>query len=226
MPHTAVDLVVIAVILISAVLSFIRGFTREVFSLATWLLAIYLGFTQYTRVTPYLEEHIANTMLRDVAAGCIVFAVVMLFLFPIGYYLRGFVKGEQVTAVDRSLGFVFGAGRGYLLMAILYLIISWVMPDERQPLWLKEANTRPALVYGADTLRGLIPEEQRAMVERAMATKEKSDAKGEAKGEITTEELKPVTVPEIKLPEPAPEQKMPSLDEKLDQLNKAIQKKD
>src|SRR6185369_4335448 len=185
MPHTAVDIAVIAVILISAVLAFIRGLTREVISLGTWLLAVYLAFTQYARVTPYLEEKISNPVMRDVCGGFIIFAVVMLILLPIGFYLRGFVKGEQVTAVDRSLGFVFGAGRGYLLMAMLYLIISWVMPEEKQPPWLKESNTRPVLAYGADAMRNLIPAEQRALLEK------KGKEAEEAKDQLpAVEELK------------------------------------
>ncbi|MBI3419343.1 MAG: CvpA family protein [Proteobacteria bacterium] len=210
MPHTAVDIIVIAVILISAVLAFIRGLTREVLSLGTWLLAIYLAFTQYGRVTPWLVEKITNPVVRDFVGGLIIFAAIMIVLLPIGFYVRGFIKGEQITAVDRSLGFVFGAGRGYVLMAILYLIVAWLLPEEKQPAWLKEANTRPALAYGADVMRDMIPAEQRALLEKKAHQAEENASKESE--------------------EPPPEEdkdkdksKAPTLDGKVDQLDRVIQ---
>jgi membrane protein required for colicin V production len=178
MPHTAVDILVIAVILISAVLAFIRGITREMLSLGTWLLAIFLAFTQFDKVTPYLEEKVANPMIRDFLGGLIIFGAVLVILLPIGFYLRGFVKGEQVTAIDRSLGFVFGALRGYALMAILYLVVMLAMPEDKQPPWLQEANTKPALAYGAELIRGVIPAEQRDIFDKKKpgATEEEEPA--------------------------------------------------
>jgi membrane protein required for colicin V production len=199
MPNSLVDIFVIAVILISAVLAFIRGLTREMLSLGTWLLAIYLAFTQFDKVAPYLEEQVANATIRDFLAGLIIFGAVLIILLPIGFYLRGFVKGEQVTAIDRSLGFVFGALRGYILMVVIYLVVVLALPEEKQPVWLKEANTKPALAYGAEIIRNAIPAEQRDFLE-----KKKKDAE-----EV---EEQPLTPPGGS-----------SLDGKMDQLDQVIQ---
>lgn len=166
MPNTAVDIILILIILLSAILAFVRGFMREALALGTWLAAVYLGFTQYPHVTPYLEDKISNPMIRDFAGGIVIFFAVLLILVPIGFYLRSFIKGEQITAVDRSLGFLFGAARGFLLISILYLIVSWLLPEEKQPLWLKEANTKPVMVFGADLVKSLIPAEQRELMEK------------------------------------------------------------
>jgi membrane protein required for colicin V production len=204
MPHTAVDIIVVAVILISAILAFIRGLTREALSLGTWLLAIYLAFTQYPHVTPYLEEKISNPMLRDFTGGLIIFGAVLLIFLPVGFYLRSFVKGEQVTAIDRSLGFVFGAARGYLLIAILYLIVTLVLPEEKLPAWLKEANTRPALAFGAETIRGVLPAEQRDLLEKQAKKAKEKEEKAESSSD-------------------APKENNSSLDGKVNQLDQIIQ---
>lgn len=180
LPNTAVDIAVVLVILLSAGLAFVRGFVREALALGTWLLAIYLGFTQYPLLAPYLEQKVSNPNIRDFLAGIGVFAGVMIVLIPIGFFVRSFIKGENVTAIDRSLGFVFGAARGFLLISIIYLIVSWLVPEEKQPEWLKEANTRPILVYGADMVRAAIPAEQRKMLEK------KPDSEKEAADGDTT----------------------------------------
>lgn len=187
MPNTAVDIIFVLIILLSATLAFVRGATRELLAVGTWLVAVFLGFTQYPLVTPWLLEHIngkmiqENEMIRNFLAGLIIFCGVMLVLVPISFYIRSFIKGESITAVDRSFGFVFGAARGYLLLAIFYLLVSWQMPEEKQPEWLKEANTKPALAFGADLVKSLIPEEQRQMMEqKADETKKAGEAIGTA----------------------------------------------
>ncbi len=166
MPNTAVDIVVIIIILLSAGLAFVRGFVRESLSLGTWSIAAYLGFTQYALVAPYLETSIQQPQLRDFAGGLVIFLGVLLLLIPFSMYIRSFIKGEHITSIDRSFGFLFGAARGFFLISIVYLIVSWLLPEEKQPIWLKEANTKPALAYGADLVKNLIPQEQRELMEK------------------------------------------------------------
>lgn len=176
MPNTAVDVVVVLIILLSAALAFVRGFAREALALGTWLIASYLGFTQYALVTPYLEHHISNPTIRDFAGGIGIFLAVMVLFIPISFYIRSFIKGDPITSIDRSIGFVFGALRGFLLLSILYLIISWLLPEEKQPEWLKDANTRPVLSFGAGLVRDIIPKEQRELMEKK-APEDKEDTK-------------------------------------------------
>lgn len=184
MPNTAVDIVVILIILLSAGLAFVRGFAREAISMGTWFAASYLGFTQYQLVMPYLEDKIHNEMIRQFASGVVVFLGVLIILIPIGMYIRSFIKGEHVTSIDRSFGFLFGAARGYLLLSIIYLIISWLLPEEKQPAWLKEANTKPILVYGAELTKELIPKEQLELMEKkAKEPQEKSQEPAIPSGE-------------------------------------------
>lgn len=188
MPNTAVDIVVIVIILLSAVLAFVRGFVRESLSLTTWSLAAYLGFTQYALVTPYLETHIHQDQIRDFAGGVAIFLGVLIILIPFSMYIRSFIKGEHITSIDRSFGFLFGAARGYLLISIIYLIVSWLLPEEKQPVWLKDANTKPALTYGAEMVKEIIPKEQRELMEK------KAKTAGEA-GEEAADKVVPLGEP-------------------------------
>lgn len=185
LPNTSVDIIVIVIILLSAVLAFVRGFVREFLSLATWTLAAFLGFKEYHVVAPYLEEYIHQPQLRDFGGGVVVFLGTLLILIPLSMYIRSFIKGEHITSIDRSFGFLFGAARGYLLISIIYLIVSWLLPEEKQPIWLKEANTKPALNYGAELVKEIIPQEQLDLMKKKAKegednkeeTPEKSDEK-------------------------------------------------
>lgn len=188
MPNTAVDIIVIIIILLSAGLAFIRGFVRESLSLGTWSIAAYLGFTQYALVAPYLEQYVHQPQLRDFAGGLVIFGGVLLLLIPFSMYIRSFIKGEHITSIDRSFGFLFGAARGYLLISIIYLIVSWLLPEEKQPAWLKEANTKPALAYGADMVKNLIPEEQRELMEKKAKSAQENSEDAVESGQAVKEE--------------------------------------
>jgi membrane protein required for colicin V production len=83
------------------------------------------------------------------------------------------VKQSGLSAVDRSLGLVFGLLRGVVLVCLGYLALSWALPpDERQqPAWMTHARTLPFLETGADRLRALVPVAYR---ERATAAVKRS----------------------------------------------------
>src|ERR1700735_1940027 len=121
-----VDLGVIAVILISGALALWRGLVREVLSLAAWTGAVLITVYFYPALRPWMHNHIKNEFGADVATGFTLFCIALLILLPLGYFLSSFIRGRALTAIDRSLGFVFGVARGILIVCLLFLVTLWV----------------------------------------------------------------------------------------------------
>src|SRR5438067_6485977 len=69
MPVTLLDLIVIGVMLISALLAMVRGFTREVLSIAAWVAAAAAALLLFQHVQPFLEPYIKNPTVAQLAAG-------------------------------------------------------------------------------------------------------------------------------------------------------------
>jgi len=68
------------------------------------------------------------------------------------------IKDSSLSAVDRTLGLIFGLVRGVVLVCLAYIALAWVLPpDNHRPAWIAEARTLPLLASGADRLRGLVP---------------------------------------------------------------------
>ncbi len=161
------DLSVLGVLLVSGVFAFIRGFVREIFSLGSWIGASLVSVFMYPVARPWVHEHIKSELAADAATAVGLFCVTLIILIPIGSLLSSLVRGEALTAIDRSLGFLFGLVRGFLVMCLLYLCVNWMWSDvDQQPEWMAQAKTRPILAYGADVFKGLIPEEQRDKMAR------------------------------------------------------------
>lgn len=160
-PFTVLDLVVLAVLAISALLAFLRGFVHEVLAVVAWIGAIFAVFYGLPYLRPYAQDVIANPLIADIAAGAFIFVVALIVLSLLTGLLTTRVKGSALNALDRSLGFIFGLARGAVLVCLVYIALQWMMPPGRQPAWLADARTQPLLASGADALRSLMPSEAR-----------------------------------------------------------------
>ncbi|MDD3182525.1 MAG: CvpA family protein [Alphaproteobacteria bacterium] len=154
------DLIGALVLVSSGVFAFRRGLVREIMALGTWVLASLFAFSFYPLARPFLEQQIKNQMLADAATAVGLFCIAIIVLVPLGDYLTGLVKTPTLSSIDRSLGFVFGLLRGFIIMCLLYLGTTFIWPADQnaQPKWLSEAKTQSALAYGVNLLKSIVPE--------------------------------------------------------------------
>jgi membrane protein required for colicin V production len=155
---TVVDLLVVGTVLLSAGLALARGIVRELLSLGAWIGAAFAAVYFYPLVKPWMHTQIKNPATANLATWIAVFCGALIVLIPLGIYLASLVRGRALTAIDRSLGFVYGLARGVLVVCLVYLVTLWVWPDqEKEPQMLADAKVRPLMVYGAEVMRSYIP---------------------------------------------------------------------
>jgi membrane protein required for colicin V production len=75
------------------------------------------------------------------------------------------ILDSKIGALDRTLGFVFGVARGFLLAVVGFAIFNWLVSDKQQPEWVKNAKTRPVLTGSADRIVALLPEDAAATID-------------------------------------------------------------
>jgi membrane protein required for colicin V production len=158
MPVSIFDLVVLGVIFISALLAAVRGFTREVLAIASWGVAAVAALVLHPQLLPIVKEHISNATIALVVAIAVIFLVTLVIVSFITVRLSDIVLDSRIGALDRTLGFMFGAARGVLICIIGYQFFIWLVPDKMQPEWAKTARTRPLLDSTGQTLLGMMPE--------------------------------------------------------------------
>ncbi len=160
------DLGLIVVILISALLAMLRGFTREVLAIASWGAAAVAAIYFYPLVLPYVKPYIQKDVLAMAMAAAAVFFVTLILVSIITIRLSDAILDSKVGALDRSLGFVFGAARGLLLCVIAFVFFSWLVPPEKQPEWVKGAKMKPLLQSTGDQLTSLLPDDPEGIIGR------------------------------------------------------------
>jgi membrane protein required for colicin V production len=153
------DIVVAAVVLLSAWIAYMRGLIREVFSLGTWIGAVAITLYFYPEASLWTRQHIQTEFAADLAAGAGLFAGSFFVFRLAGSAIAESIARNDQNALDRSAGFLFGLFRGGLLVVVAYTAFSWFVPDEQQPGWLTGAKVAPLLQEGSRKLLEVLPRE-------------------------------------------------------------------
>ncbi len=133
-PINWVDIIILSIIAISTLISLFRGFIREAFSLAVWVLAFWVSWTFFRDLAINMENMIATPSVRFGVA----FAALMILSLTVGglinYLIIQLVHKTGLSGSDRFIGMIFGAARGILLVAVLVLIAG-LTPFPADPWW-------------------------------------------------------------------------------------------
>lgn len=166
------DLAVLGIVLVSAVLALLRGFTREVLAIVSWVVAAGVGYGEYKH--PLLLEHVKHFVPNEkfapyVSVG-IAFLLALILISLITVKVSDLILDSKIGALDRTLGFIFGAARGMLLAIVAFFFYSWLAHDESQPEWVKNARMKPFLEAGGERLSDFIPQDIEKQIEAAVSS--------------------------------------------------------
>jgi len=159
MPLTILDMILIGVMLLSAVLAMVRGFMREVLSIAAWVIAAGTTAYAYSKLLPQAKIYFNNDV---VATGLVVGGTFLLTLIVVSVITVRFsdmILDSRVGALDRTLGFLFGLGRGLLIVVVAFLFFVWLVPERTQPSWVANAKSRVMLESTGEWLKSILPDD-------------------------------------------------------------------
>ena len=149
------DVVVFIILGFSAILAFSRGFSREIISIISLLLAVAGALFVFGRYQINVQNFIKPAWLADGALGLGAFGVIYLFS---NFLMRGWAKsirGQNPPFLDRLLGLVFGIARGGVLASLFVLVISKSAKDGEPADWMRTAKSYPILRKVSDGLQNL-----------------------------------------------------------------------
>jgi membrane protein required for colicin V production len=163
MPITLLDGILLGITLVSAVLAMVRGFSREVLSVVSWAAAAVAAYLFYKPVVPFLAPYISNETIAQIAAAGLVFIVTLIVVSIITMKIADFIIDSRIGALDRTLGFLFGAARGVLLVVVAMLFFNWLV-TENQPAWVAQAKSKPMIDELGAKLVALLPEDPESTI--------------------------------------------------------------
>ncbi|WP_312794147.1 CvpA family protein [Tianweitania sp.] len=156
MPITLLDGILIGFTLVSALLAMVRGFSREILSIASWIAAAAAAYFFYPVALPYLTPYIDNEKLALAASAAVIFVIALILVTVITMKIADFIIDSRVGALDRTLGFLYGAARGILVVAVALLFFNWLV-GANPPAWVTFAKSRPMLENIGARIEALLP---------------------------------------------------------------------
>jgi membrane protein required for colicin V production len=137
---TILDAIVALVVTVSALLAYARGVVREVLAIAGWVSAAVVAFLFTPQAEPLMQElpvvgeFLAGSCeLSIIAAFTTVFAIALIIVSFFVPLFSSVVRKSALGGVDRGLGFLFGAARGVLLIAIAFFVYNAVNTGPQHP---------------------------------------------------------------------------------------------
>jgi membrane protein required for colicin V production len=115
---------------------------------------------------PFIKQYIPASSAQDtialVASIAALFLGTLIIVSIVTARISDFVLDSRIGALDRTLGFVFGAARGLLLAVIGYLFFAALVGNEKMPVWAKEAKAKPMLEETGRSLIAMLPQDVNA----------------------------------------------------------------
>src|ERR1043166_2042017 len=145
--------------LISALLAMVRGFMREVLPIASWAAAAILTLYAYPRLKPIVLPYFSN----DIVGSAITLGAVLI-VSVVAIKISDAILDWRVGALDRTLGFLFGLGRGLVIVVVAFLFFAWLVPPRTQPSWVTNAKSKVVLQSTGDWLMSMLPDDPESTI--------------------------------------------------------------
>jgi membrane protein required for colicin V production len=150
-----VDVVILAIIFLSAIISLFRGFVREAISLATWVMAFWVAIGFSGKLEAKLVSMIDSPAARLTVAFAVLFLLTLIVGAMVNYLVGQLVRKTGISGTDKMLGILFGIARGIVLVTVLVLVGS--IPKLWQERWWQESTLIVHFQDAAIKMRDLLP---------------------------------------------------------------------
>ena len=149
------DLVVLAVLLLSIAWGVWRGLIRELFAILGWIIAFLAANLLAGPLAAWVPDAVRSPEMRLMVAFAAVFVGALFLTALVGLLVSKIVSAVGLVVFDRVLGGLFGIARALLIVVALALVAG-LTSLPKNPLWAESASG-PLMTRTAQALKPLLP---------------------------------------------------------------------
>ncbi len=155
---TAWDVISVVILLASGAAGWIRGGTRELLTLLSFVLAAFIAL-----IALPLSAPVGKALIDPDWAGTLMAALATFLLVYFGVRIFGSTLSRRAQAhphlggIDRIFGIVVGLTRALVLLGAIHLVVVAAMPGEKTPRWLGEASLYSRSAGAARAIQFVLP---------------------------------------------------------------------
>ncbi len=152
MSFATLDIVIAAVILLSAVIGLVRGLVKEVLSLVSWAAAFVVALFFSNELGQLLPATWGSTGLRQAIAFVVLFVGTLVVTGLLQWLIGKLIETTGLSGTDRFLGLLFGSARGLLVALVVLVGLEQIASDAS---WWQEARLAQEILAFEDEMREL-----------------------------------------------------------------------
>jgi membrane protein required for colicin V production len=139
------DWVIVAILVVSSLISLKRGFVKEALSLVNWVVAFFVAIAFRDVLASLLQDYIPAASLRDMIAFAGLFAATLIVGAMVSNLIAEFVRMTGLSGTDKTIGMLFGLIRGFVVIMVVVLVVPNFVPIDKDD-WWKESVLIPELL--------------------------------------------------------------------------------
>ena len=179
------DVIILIVVVISALIALNRGLVKEVLSIVGWVLATMAIIYLLPVCLPFTKKFVASGILAGILTALMIFVLFFVIWIYSTSQVIGKIRTSKLNGLDRLLGLFFGVMRAFLLVVLFNIMVSWIIPEDKQAAVLTESKYYQLAGSFAKPLEEMIPQETLDLI------KEKTKSLSAEDDEETEEDEKP-----------------------------------
>ncbi len=153
------DIAILIIVAISALIALGRGLVKEVLSIVGWVMAGVSVIYLLPVLNPFMMKYIESGWMSGVVTASLIIIIFMIIWIYATAGVVGKIRTSKLSGLDRMLGLFFGIVRAFLLVVLMYILISWMMPVKSQPELLKKSKYFQIAGNFAEPIEKLIPKD-------------------------------------------------------------------
>ena len=119
------DVIILVLILISALFAFFRGFSLELLSISVWIISFFGSYAYGNNLVNFFNKIVNNILISTAISYVGAFLVIFVIFSFLTRKFSVFIKDSYVGLIDKSLGFIFGILRGYVIVGLCFFLFDY-----------------------------------------------------------------------------------------------------
>jgi len=160
-----IDILIIILTIISMIYGYSRGLIKEILSILSLLVSVYISINLYPNISLFIKEYIEMAVLAD----SISFALMFLFLYSLINIFSNFIvsniTNSPIRVLDKNFGILFGFLRTLLIFSLLNILLYWTLWKQSKPAWLNNSKSMVLINYTSDKIIKMLPDNSLKSIE-------------------------------------------------------------
>ena len=153
-----IDVSIIVIISVSFLFGIVRGATKEILSIVSWIGGIFFTISVFPYAKSFMRQYISHGLIADFVTICILFIFFLTILSTLNYICSKFIKESVFNNADRALGGILGIIRGIVIVAIANIALSNFISSEEIPNYISNSKLRPYITNISNSIILILPD--------------------------------------------------------------------